>query len=225
MYIFFILYDRIYGAAPPGYIPGIGRGAKPIESGVRPIAPGVRPKASDLATLEAEDNEGQSSNYDPFLGYKETLFGKNTPYDEEDKEADDLYSMIDERMEQRHRKARERREKREKAASGDTTKLSQLYEAEKLGLKAVTADQWLNLPEARRITKRKRESKRDEKYTPVPDSVIVSALSSGEIDSSIDPSAGTTTSVFSSGTATGQLDVATMYEARNQATALKLQHV
>ena len=171
--------------------------------------------------IENEDAEDDDGNYDSFYG-KGGLLNKGV-YDDDDREADETYSAVDEKLEQRHKK-RKKQDKDETVSSG-ATKISQLYEAERLALKSVTEEQWMNLPEARRMTKRKQESSRGEKFTPVPDSVIASALQSGAITTSIDPSSGVTTSVFASGTATGQIDVATMYAARNQATAIKLQHV
>lgn len=47
------------------------------------------------------------SNYDEFSGYGGALFGGETPYDDDDREADKIYQAIDDRMDARRKRRRE----------------------------------------------------------------------------------------------------------------------
>jgi pre-mRNA-processing factor 6 len=48
--------------------------------------------------------------FDEFSGFQEQLFS-DTPYDAEDKEADDIYSSVDDHMDSRRKRRREEMEK------------------------------------------------------------------------------------------------------------------
>jgi len=47
------------------------------------------------------------ANYDEFSGYGGALFGGETPYDDDDREADNIYQAIDDRMDSRRKRRRE----------------------------------------------------------------------------------------------------------------------
>lgn len=87
---------------PPGYIPGKGRGATGFAGGVSRDE-----VATGTSTVEAENNDLSDSNFDSFHGYNEALF-RNAEYDDDDREADDIYDAIDQRMDQRRKKQREK---------------------------------------------------------------------------------------------------------------------
>jgi pre-mRNA-processing factor 6 len=91
-----------FGLPPSGYIPGFGRGAQSIskeEGGI----PGV---AASSGTREEEDYS--ESKYDEWAGYGGSLFAYGD-YDEEDREADEIYGSIDRHMDGRRRRRREER--------------------------------------------------------------------------------------------------------------------
>lgn len=61
---------------------------------------------SSTAHADSDQADYSESNYDEFSGYSgERLFSTN--YEEDDVEADQIYSKVDEAMESRRRKARE----------------------------------------------------------------------------------------------------------------------
>jgi pre-mRNA-processing factor 6 len=106
--------------APPGYVPGLGRGATgfttrsdigpardasdaPEERYVKGATKPQQPAAKSNDDEEEEDlNE---SNYDEFAGYGGSLFSSG-PYDEDDEEADRIYMSIDRRMDCRRKERR-----------------------------------------------------------------------------------------------------------------------
>lgn len=111
-----------FGKPPPGYVPGRGRGAAALNSGVREIIvpANVRQRAqaqaaaalAAAAVAEAEAKRENAdatdlsdSNFDEFSGYQESLFA-DQPYDEDDKEADLIYSAIDRRMDSKRKDRR-----------------------------------------------------------------------------------------------------------------------
>lgn len=97
--------DPDFGPAPVGYVAGRGRGMGDLaksnsEGGSRGGGGGggggSAPGGVDLS----------ESNYDEFSGYQERLFG-DTPYDNDDEEADRIYEAIDEHVDTRRKRRRE----------------------------------------------------------------------------------------------------------------------
>ena len=82
------------GAAPAGYVVGMGRGG--ISGGIMSKGP-APPGAPAGAPGERETKDYSETNYDEFSGYGEKLFS-DVPYDADDREADAIYEAIDERM-------------------------------------------------------------------------------------------------------------------------------
>jgi len=117
-------------AAPTNYVGGLGRGAigfttrsdiGPARDQPAPDMPqfGLQPTQalSNLANGNAapsrplRDDEKPESHaetqFDEEYGYGGTLFGNDTPYEEDDAEADRVYEAIDERMDERRKRRRE----------------------------------------------------------------------------------------------------------------------
>jgi pre-mRNA-processing factor 6 len=62
------------------------------------------------AKKDEEDNENlNDSNYDEFSGYSGSLFNSGA-YEEDDREADTIYNMIDDRQDERRKVYREKLE-------------------------------------------------------------------------------------------------------------------
>jgi hypothetical protein len=109
-----------FGKAPAGYVAGLGRGAvgfttrSDVGGAVKSAGPAGAPPGFAAAARKTAAKAGDysESNFDKFGGFTEQLFS-DTPYDAEDKEADDLYDAIDERMDGRRKKQREAKLKEE----------------------------------------------------------------------------------------------------------------
>ncbi len=76
--------DKRWGPAPPGYVPGRGRGATGFVGGV----------SRDEVDRDDENNTDLSeANFDSFSGYGGSLFSRGT-FDKDDDEADMLYNHV-----------------------------------------------------------------------------------------------------------------------------------
>jgi pre-mRNA-processing factor 6 len=153
--------DKDFGAPPPGYIAGRGRGATGFASGVSREARGK-------ADIEKETDLGDS-NYDKFAGYSESLFQSST-YDKEDDEADRIYDMIESRMESRKRKHRGPENHVMSAVEPIMPNLQAQFSEAKTELLRVSEEEWMQLPAAQERLKAKRPQK--EFLTNAPDRLL-----------------------------------------------------
>lgn len=87
-----------FGAPPPGYVAGRGRGADGLSSGVPNTPQDARAAAESAIAANAAGGgapelEGvyPETNSDEFSGYQQSLFA-GRPYDEDDKEADMVHA-------------------------------------------------------------------------------------------------------------------------------------
>ena len=157
--------DKDFGAPPPGYVAGRGRGAGGFASGVSRNGP-VRQE-------EEKEVDLGDSNYDEFAGYSGSLFPTGA-FDKEDDEADRIYDMVDARMESRRKRARQEQEQQELAKlRAETPNLQQQFLDLKRELVTVSEEQWMQLPTAHERLKAKRVQK--ESYSNVTDSMILGA--------------------------------------------------
>jgi len=158
-----------FGPPPPGYIPGIGRGATGFttRSDIGPAAErgviiperGMGP--AEIQRLREREENLNEQNYDEFTGYGGSLFSGK--YTAEDVEADRVYAEVDERRNvQRKRKEAEESNlspaelamlavKRSKGQIvSDLTSL-------KKELSAVSETEWEALPDAVDLTRRPKQ--------------------------------------------------------------------
>lgn len=150
---------------------GSGRGAGRGAAAAKPTgAPaGASAAAGGAAGAAAGGTNLNESNFDSFAGYQERLFG-DTPYDEDDAEADRIYAQVDDEMDARTAKRRAK-------AEADATRVSRLSETRiadqfadlKRQLASVPAEAWEAIPD---IGDRSIKKKKPDSFTPVPDSVI-----------------------------------------------------
>ena len=90
------------GPPPAGYIPGRGRGASGFTT------------RSDIGNASGPPKPPpDQSQYDKFSGFKEEGLFDSGEYNEEDREADDVYASIDEKISQRTKRRREQKEENE----------------------------------------------------------------------------------------------------------------
>lgn len=180
--------------APTGYVPGVGRGATgfttrsdigPAKDSTDVPETGAGPppkKAKD----DDENEELNDNNYDEFEGYSGSLFSKD-PYDEEDEEADKIYNMVDDKIDERRK---DHREKKYKVAiekyRKERPKIQQEFSDLKRQLSNVTEDEWAAIPEVGDSRNKAKRNGRTEKFTPMTDSMLAMASSYGETGSTLD---------------------------------------
>lgn len=162
--------DFLGKPAPPGYIAGLGRGATGFIT--RPdLGPGS--SISTPAVPATEDDRPEL-----LVANEEGLLASRGPQGAEDDEADAIFATIEQRMAQR-RRARKPAATAARSAHDPNDPLT-LFAAEKLKLCQVTANEWAQLPESGDFrAKRMKKTNERERYTPVPDSVILGASSLG----------------------------------------------
>mmetsp|Transcript_809 Transcript_809/g.1566 ORF Transcript_809/g.1566 Transcript_809/m.1566 type:complete len:972 (-) Transcript_809:183-3098(-) len=164
-----------FGQAPPGYVPGLGRGAVGFTTRsdigpARPTAGGAaaqpeKPKETDLS----------ESNYDEFSGYSENLFA-GADYDKDDEEADAVYLAIDTRMDSKRKTRREELLKQELAKyRTKRPRIQEQFRDLKNNLGDMSTVDWEEIPEAMDYSRRNKEMKKNrrmDRITPAPDSLL-----------------------------------------------------
>ncbi|KAK3812059.1 MAG: PRP1 splicing factor, N-terminal-domain-containing protein [Benniella sp.] len=171
--------DFLGKPAPPGYIAGLGRGATGFttRSDIGPAREG--PTEADLIRLQeqakrkaAEDGDDDDERYqDPD---NETGLFNTAPYEADDEEADKIYEAIDAKLDERRKARREAREKEmQEKLNKERPKIQDQFADLKRGLKAVSSEEWENLPEVGNIAgKNRKKANLKEKFAPVPDSLL-----------------------------------------------------
>lgn len=200
------------GAAPAPFLPGAGRGRGvelPPGAGGRGGggAPGGAGRGSGTAGLggfgrATDENEDygdySETNYDKFSGYSSVGLFQDTPYDQDDREADDIYESVDERMDSRRKRRREVKMLEElKKARQDRPKISDQFADLKSGLQSMSDAEWEMIPDIGDYSLKYKTNtalqKRNEMFAPVPDHLLagsaggVAANGSGALNGTITP--------------------------------------
>lgn len=232
--------------APLGYVAGVGRGATGFttRSDIGPARDSTNdvsderhapPKKAKKEEEENEDEYMNDSNYDEFNGYAGGLFNKD-PYDKDDEAADKVYEEIDNRMDEKRKDYREAKLKRElEKYRQERPKIQQQFSDLKRELNTVSEHDWLNIPDVGDSRNKKQRNPRQDKLTPVPDSVLAHRATLASNQSySIDPMTGLRTP-FTDGTDSiiggtkssvpTNLDLRKIGQARNTLMDLKLNQV
>mmetsp|Transcript_24265 Transcript_24265/g.48269 ORF Transcript_24265/g.48269 Transcript_24265/m.48269 type:complete len:231 (+) Transcript_24265:31-723(+) len=148
-----------FGAAPKNYVAGMGRG--------------MGGRKTDGADEGAQATG--AGGYDSFAGYGGKMFA-DTPYDDEDEEADLIYGAVDERMVDRGRKKRGRGRRNnpvDESAEGDAGRsIGDNFRDLKEKLAGVSADEWAALPGVGDHSLKHKQRRRQETFTPLPDGVV-----------------------------------------------------
>jgi pre-mRNA-processing factor 6 len=101
-------------------------------------------------------------------GYGGSLFGASTPYDAEDKEADEIYASVDARMAQRNEARKRKQAAKVEKTNGKRPKLQEQFADVKRQLATLTDSEWMSIPEPGDLSRRnKRINTRSERFTPV----------------------------------------------------------
>eukprot|EP00919_Chromeraceae_sp_WS-2016_P047900 GHVR01113452.1.p1 GENE.GHVR01113452.1~~GHVR01113452.1.p1 ORF type:complete len:540 (+),score=155.76 GHVR01113452.1:98-1717(+) len=145
-------------------MPGKGRGATGFAGGVS------RDESSDASNRMKEPNL-EDTNYDEFSGYQENLFG-DTVYDDDDRAADHIYDLIDDRMDTRRRSRREANLRNEiLKARSEKASLQQQFSDVRRALATVSREEWESIPDIGDYSL-KHKQKKQQQLTPAPDSLL-----------------------------------------------------
>ncbi|KAK9864076.1 hypothetical protein WJX84_010213, partial [Apatococcus fuscideae] len=191
--------------APANYVPGLGRGATGFTTrsdiGPARMAPGMPseggeqagpapPSQAQLAQAQRnkEENEDPTlddSKFDEFMGNDAGAFANTGEYDQDDKEADDVWGQIDSHMDNRRRERRESRLKDEiEKYRIENPKITEQFADIKRKLADISRDEWEGIPDIGDYSM-KNKSKRPQFYSPAPDSLLATAAARNEKDNSI----------------------------------------
>ena len=169
-----------WGKPPPGYIPGLGRGAVGFCTRLD-VGPARNiDAANNNFQIVKEQNENEQkdnkdyTNFNKFYGDDENLFG-TTAVDEEDKEADEQYTFFDNYMDERRKAKKEKLEMDKlKKLRGKKPTIRQTFSELRNDLKRLNPVDWENIPEVKDFSTKKQKIKR---YTPNTDIEIMSGVS------------------------------------------------
>ena len=187
---------RRIGPMPAGYIPGISRGDQGFIT-----RSDIGPMKADFPTgLGASKQEGggddaqNDTKWDSWLGYNEAP-QVTMNYDDEDREADDIYNTIDNYLETKKTKKYQKETEKVRnrlTATTESMKMEDKSNSEMLinfkrQQQTMSKDDWDSIPDA--VSYGNKRNRRAEKYTPVPDRVIMEGINSMQPKNVIDPKA------------------------------------
>ncbi|KAK9822995.1 hypothetical protein WJX81_003933 [Elliptochloris bilobata] len=190
---------------PANYVPGLGRGATgfttrsdigparqapEMPAGIGGIAPAkaAADNAAAAAKKKAADEEAageDDSKFDEFMGNDAGAFASAAgEYDQDDKEADAVWELIDEHMDQRRRDQREKRLKEDlEKYRKENPKITEQFADLKRKLVEVSQSEWEAIPDIGDYTIKRQKL---QQFTPVPDSLLARAISEKETVSSLE---------------------------------------
>ncbi|KAK9726755.1 hypothetical protein RND81_05G235200 [Saponaria officinalis] len=193
------------GAAAPGA--GRGRGKGPGD--------------------EEEEDEGEEKGYDEnqkfdeFEGNDVGLFA-SAEYDEDDKEADEVWEAVDQRMDSRRKDRREARLKEEiEKYRKSNPKITEQFADLKRKLHTMSTDEWDSIPEMGDYSLRNKK-KRFESFVPVPDTLLEKARQEKEHVSALDPKSRGVGGTETPWSQTPVTDLTAVGEGRGTVLSLKL---
>ncbi|CAI5731601.1 unnamed protein product [Hyaloperonospora brassicae] len=173
------------GTQDAPFLPPAGRGRGVEIAGAGPGA-GRGSGTAGMGGFGREKDENEDfgdyseTNYDEFSGYSSRGLFQDTPYDQDDKEADDTYEQVDERMDSRRKRRRELRQLEElKKARKEMPKISDQFADLKSSLQYMSDAEWDLIPEIGDYSLKHKThtalQKRHEMFAPVPDSLLGTA--------------------------------------------------
>ncbi|GAA5982806.1 hypothetical protein JCM11641_004630 [Rhodosporidiobolus odoratus] len=212
-------------APPPSYVAGAGRGAQGFttRSDIGPAREAVEDENGGNGGKE----EMKEEEYDPDRYQdpeNETGLFAGTVYEADDAEADQIYALVDAKLDERRKAHREKRERdeAEKQLKDRPTIQSQFADL-KRGLAGMSEDEWNSLPEvSNMVGNRAKKPRLEGRSYVVPDSILVGARDQNALESSLAEEQmkdGTSTSL-----ASGALtDFAEIGQAREKMLSIKLE--
>ena len=210
------------GAASSGIMPGMmpGQPGAPAGFGQAPAGHQAgRGRGQGAAENDNDRGDYSDANFDKFNGFSGSLF--NGPVDAEDEAADNVWNLVEDIMDSRRKTKREAKERAEMEEYRRKVPTIQRQFADlKRQMNTMDSSDWLNIPEAGELARRKHKAPDRDFFTPVPDSLLDSARKESEINTSIDPRTGMMTPA-----ATPLTDLTKIGEGRSKMLELKLQRV
>eukprot|EP00803_Ostreobium_quekettii_P004876 evm.model.scf_1630.6 EVM.evm.TU.scf_1630.6 scf_1630:19839-27733(+) len=215
------------GVPPPAnYVPGLGRGATGFTTrsdiGPARMAPEVPSNLTGGAGMRRseneEENEMDDSRFDEFMGNDSgMLAGTWGDYDEDDREADEVWDAIDRHMDLRRRDRREKRLKDEiEKFRSENPKITEQFADLKRKLADVSETDWNSIPDIGDYTIKKH--RRMQSFVPPPDTLLAKAAAEKELVNKVDPGLETPLA----GTASTMTDLTAVGEGRATMFGLKL---
>eukprot|EP00854_Cymbomonas_tetramitiformis_P014314 gene14314-16926_t len=131
------------------------------------------------------DQPQEKQEFDEFQGNDAGILSIGE-YDEDDREADDIWEKIDDHMDGRRRDRREARLKKEiEEYRASNPKITEQFADLKRKLSDVTEDEWDSIPDIGDYTIKNK--KRNASFVPVPDTLLAKAAAEKEQVAAIDP--------------------------------------
>ena len=173
--------------APAGYVAGAGRGAAGVTTrgDLGPAAAG--PAGAGLLGAPPRGGEGEApqQEFDRTFGGDGGLLGRagGGEYDEEDREADEVWEAVDARMADRRRGHREQRLKAEiEEFRANNPKITEQFADAKRKLASLTDDDWEAIPDVADRTIKKQKL---EQFVPVSDTLLAKAAAERQAGASV----------------------------------------
>jgi len=181
---------------PTNYVAGLGRGATgfttrsdigPARAAPEPGAAGALGQQlgqSQLAKKPDEDAQENPEKFDEFEGNDAGIFRTHF-YDDDDREADEIWESVDNHMDERRRDRREARLKKEiEEYRANNPKITEQFADLKRKLTEVSEEEWDAIPDIGDYTIKKRP--KNQSFIPAPDTLLARAMAEKETQSSID---------------------------------------
>jgi len=153
-----------FGAPPPGYVAGRGRGLGDTRREA------LEAQASAARAAQRQQQSLDDDDDDRPLDEEEGGLFNDAVYEEDDREADEIYASIDERMD--HRRAKQRSERLQselKKYRAENPTISQQFSDLKRDMAEISENEWASIPDIGDYGVKKRKM---ERYTPTPDSLL-----------------------------------------------------
>lgn len=149
-----------------------------------------------LTVTEMDRMDYSESNYDEFTGYSERLFS-HAAYEEDDIEADAIYTSVDDAMEARRKRVREKQliQDQLKRSKHERPRIADQFADLKRDLATVSAAEWDAIPEIGDHSLKLKQVRKKETFMPLPDSVLLHNNEVASLVRSVDPLEGATTSL------------------------------
>ena len=228
---------------PPGYVAGLGRGATGFttRSDIGPGAPappmGAQATLGDAASgsraamargfgrgrgapgasapVVDDEPDQQPAQFDAFQGGDAGIFAaRKGEYDDDDREADEIWASVDDHMDSRRRDQREARLKAElEKYRKENPKITEQFADAKRKLSEVSYEEWDAIPDIGDYSIKKKKGGRE--FAPAPDTLLQKAMAERET-SAYDDDAGPMSD------ATAGNDLTAVGEGRSSVLGLKL---
>mmetsp|Transcript_33560 Transcript_33560/g.94959 ORF Transcript_33560/g.94959 Transcript_33560/m.94959 type:complete len:924 (+) Transcript_33560:85-2856(+) len=214
--------------APSNYVAGLGRGATGFTTrsdiGPARAAPDM-PTHIDGKDKEKKDEGAEDNKFDEFLGNDAGMFAGSGDYDEDDKEADEIWASIDAHMDERRRERREARLKAEiEKYRAENPKITEQFADLKRKLSDVSSEEWEAIPEIGDYTIK--NQKRMQSFVPVPDTLLAKAAAEKQLDTRVTASGLETPGLSGLATpASANQDLTAVGEGRGTVLSLKLDNM